>query len=286
MKPNRMMAESFSGFLFTNSFIKAPIMAFKPNNVQHYTLHKYRDPIVISLGCAFTYFGLRRQSRQDLLPLEEVFALKSSDINGFDRSAIDQNPAFLDRSKRRSDIYLGATMGMVSFLALNKSIRSEWKESLIMYLESTAISMSVYTWTSLVAKRKRPLAYMTNIDTLKRIDNQNANSFYSGHTSSAATASFFAAKTFVDHHPNLGSKKWLVYSAALIPPAIVGGLRIKAGKHFYSDVLMGTAMGALSGILVPQLHKRSESKISLTPSINGTALGFSFSYNIKKNNGY
>jgi membrane-associated phospholipid phosphatase len=32
-------------------------------------------------------------------------------------------------------------------------------------------------------------------------------------------------------------------------------LRHRAGKHFPSDILVGTAVGVLSGVLVPHFHK-------------------------------
>jgi membrane-associated phospholipid phosphatase len=44
-------------------------------------------------------------------------------------------------------------------------------------------------------------------------------------------------------------------SAALIP-AITGLCRYGAGKHFFTDILVGYAIGSAVGILVPQLHKR------------------------------
>ena len=65
------------------------------------------------------------------------------------------------------------------------------------------------------------------------------------------------AKVISDYHPELGRKKWLVFAAAIIPPAIVGWYRIRALKHFPTDVLLGYLVGAAVGILVPELHKQS-----------------------------
>ncbi len=94
---------------------------------------------------------------------------------------------------------------------------------------------------------------------------------------SAATSSFFIAKVFSDLHPELGNKKYWLFAAAMIPPAMVGRFRVKGGKHFYTDILIGTAMGAASGILTPQLHKVTRnSKMSFVPILHPELLGLKF----------
>ena len=47
-----------------------------------------------------------------------------------------------------------------------------------------------------------------------------------------------------------------VGAAALVPAAVAYN-RIEAGKHFLTDNLVGYAVGATMGILVPQLHKKA-----------------------------
>ena len=88
----------------------------------------------------------------------------------------------------------------------------------------------------------------------------STDSFFSGHTSTTAAASFFMAKVYTDLHPETEGKKWLFYVAALAPPAVVGYFRYKALKHFPTDVLTGIAVGAASGVLIPHLHKKKEGK--------------------------
>ena len=72
------------------------------------------------------------------------------------------------------------------------------------------------------------------------------------------------AKVLDDMHPELGRNRWWLYGAAAIPPAVVGYYRVQAGKHFPTDVLTGAALGAVTGILVPELHKRAPLKGRLT----------------------
>ena len=65
-----------------------------------------------------------------------------------------------------------------------------------------------------------------------------------------ATFSFFTAKVFSDTNPNSKLRPWVWSSAALLP-AVTGYLRVKGGKHFPTDVIVGYAVGAAIGILVP-----------------------------------
>jgi hypothetical protein len=62
----------------------------------------------------------------------------------------------------------------------------------------------------------------------------------------------------------------------------VGYLRLKAGKHFLSDNLLGYAVGASAGILVPHLHKKASTLgLQITPVSSpiegdGVALTYTF----------
>ncbi len=79
---------------------------------------------------------------------------------------------------------------------------------------------------------------------------------------------------------SLGNKKFWLYGAALIPPVTVGYLRIKAMRHFPTDVITGLAVGAAVGILVPHLHKtkkKPKSNYSFIPFVgdmNGLKIRF------------
>ena len=60
-------------------------------------------------------------------------------------------------------------------------------------------------------------------------------------------------KVFSDYHPE-SKLKWL-FSVLQVSLPVTGYLRYKAGEHFLSDILIGTAVGTLIGILVPRFHK-------------------------------
>jgi membrane-associated phospholipid phosphatase len=135
------------------------------------------------------------------------------------------------------------------------------------------MAAEVYSITSTLAlnskfsfKRSRPLTYNPAVSNELRTDKTSKLSFFSGHTAQTAGFSFFMAKVITDYHPKmpLGQKIGL-WSIAAALPAATGYFRVKGGKHFNSDVITGFAIGAAIGWLIPQLHKKKNSKISMTP---------------------
>ena len=87
------------------------------------------------------------------------------------------------------------------------------------------------------------------------VDSDRSFSFYSGHTGTTATATFGVASVIlIEFFPRRFGPAVIAYGTAGLTTATVGALRMGAGKHFLSDVLVGGAMGAGIGVLVPELH--------------------------------
>ena len=74
-------------------------------------------------------------------------------------------------------------------------------------------------------------------------------------------------KVYYDLHPE-ANNRFLFYTLAIIPSAYTGYLRYKGAKHFPTDILTGMAVGALTGILVPEFHKRNSTVKVLPVAIN------------------
>jgi membrane-associated phospholipid phosphatase len=107
--------------------------------------------------------------------------------------------------------------------------------------------------------RGRPYATNSKGDFKPFQFNSNFDSMPSMHTSSAfATASILSATT--DSTP----AKILYYAAA----TFVGFSRIYSDKHWASDVVLGAAIGELSGIVVMKYHS-SKRSVAVMPSFTG-----------------
>ena len=106
-------------------------------------------------------------------------------------------------------------------------------------------------------------------------------SYYSGHTSHTAAFTFFFAKVINDYHPEMSTGiKIGLWSFAAVVPAVTGYLRFEAGKHYPTDIMTGYALGALTGWLVPHLHKKElkVKNLSMTPLFHEGATGLSLLY--------
>jgi hypothetical protein len=55
---------------------------------------------------------------------------------------------------------------------------------------------------------------------------------------------------------------------AAVVPAFPGLMRVKAGKHFATDVMAGYAFGALLGYFIPHMHKAKLGSSPMTLSLH------------------
>ena len=221
----------------------------------------YKIEIPVTLGIfAINAMGLYVLNDKTPLSSNQIDLLGKKDIWFFDRNAIEQtyDATYHKNARATSDRLRNIYVFLPAILSLDKNIRKDIYSIVFLYLETQAISSSLFTYAGVTfIDRIRPFAYYPEVPLESKIESRGGvqNSFFSGHTSTAATASFFLAKVYIDYHPEIKRKKWLLYAGALIPPASVGYYRYKALRHFPSDILVGIIAGAAAGILVPELHK-------------------------------
>lgn len=246
-----------------------------------YHVNPYIDGAITLAGAATNYWGMVVLDRKAPLDSAEIASLDANHINRFDRSATRQDADYIYTAWKISDVGMGGSFMLPALLMLDKEIRQDWAPALLLFLETEAITGNLYSWGGTIHfDRIRPLVYHPDVSYEDKTFVRNKNSFYSGHTSTSAAASFFVAKVYCDYHPELGNKKFIFYGLALIPPAFTGYYRYKGMKHFPTDVLAGMAVGAATGILVPHLHKHRKNKnLTLVPVAGyytGMAMSFTF----------
>jgi hypothetical protein len=249
-----------------------------------YHVNYLTNSLVIAAGALTDVFAISRIKDKPSLTNDEILALNRNEINSIDRWALNQNPGNYKSYGRLSDIIEPPLFVILpALLGLDKKIRKEWKDLLFMYFEGHVITFTFYNYSWLgptFQNRFRPLTYYSSLPMAARTDGGNRNSFYSGHTASTAYTSFFITKVYCDYHPELGAKKYLLYTAALIPPMIMGYLRVRALAHFPSDDMVGLSLGALLGIVIPELHKINYKGITVGMSSSSESLGLALNWKI------
>jgi membrane-associated phospholipid phosphatase len=246
-----------------------------------YNVNPYIDGAITVAATATNYWGMVVLYRKAPLDSAEITSLDANDINRFDRSATQQDAAYMYTAWKISDVGMAGSFLLPGLLMLDREIRQDWAPVILLFLQTEAITGNLYSWGATIPiDRIRPLVYHPDVSYEDKTFVRNKNSFYSGHTSTSAAASFFTAKVYCDYHPELGNKKFILYGLALIPPAFTGYYRYKGMKHFPTDVLAGMAIGAATGILVPHLHKHRKNKnltlVPVTGRYTGMAMSLKF----------
>ncbi len=261
-----------TGLLIAGLFLPSGLLAQGDSAV--YRLSPWRDGSVIVGTGVLTYMCMQQTAQQTALDEQIVQTLSSASVTPIDRFALSLNLYERQETIDRSDMILGISLVAPALLGLDKRVREEWKPLMAMYIEAMLVNSSVQGWTAISTGRYRPIAYIPEAGLDLRTDRTNRNSFFSGHTSTVATSTFFMAKVMDDLHPELGGKRWWLYGAATVPTLLTGYYRVRAAKHFPSDVLVGAGFGALVGVLIPELHKRRlPGGLSVMPYANDEATG-------------
>jgi membrane-associated phospholipid phosphatase len=230
-------------------------------------------PVIAGLG-ALSGVGLYLSKQRSGLSDTELAALKKSDIPFFDRFSAGY---YSEHAQTTSDFLCYGTLVVApGLLVLKPAIRNRYGQVLALYVQTVLANEAIFTMAIGNVPRYRPYLYGPEGEGLRN-GRIATNSFFSGHTANTATATFFAAKVFHDFNPDSPAQPY-VWGAAALMPAAVAYFRIEAGKHFLSDNIVGYAVGATMGVVVPQLHKMAgRAGVSFVPMQGININGYSYS---------
>lgn len=203
----------------------------------------------IGLGSLITSFILHK--KKPVLTEEYIKTLDRININKFDKNAsYNWNP----RAAKLSDGFMYASIVAPLFLLGDNDVRMDMNHATVLYAETFILNTGLTALTKEIIKRKRPYVYNPDAPLDKKLERDATSSFFSGHTSTSASMMFLTARMYSDYNPD---SKWtpLVWASAVTIPLGTAILRNKAGKHYWTDVMIGYLVGSSVGLLVPVLHK-------------------------------
>jgi membrane-associated phospholipid phosphatase len=152
---------------------------------------------------------------------------------------------------RLSDSLIAVTIASPVAAGLGQGVSPRFLNAGVVYAQTLSANLLLTGLTKAIARRPRPYTY-------RYLDDSRANddwyvAFYSGHASTAFASAVAGSYLFAESAPNRASRV-AMWGAELTLASTTAMLRVRAGKHYYSDVLLGMLMGVGVGIGVPVLH--------------------------------
>jgi hypothetical protein len=155
-----------------------------------------------------------------------------------------------------SDVSLVSSITIPLAAELGSGDEVTFANTTLVYAEVLSVNMFANTVVKYGVQRPRPYASRSEPETLSYIRSEGRDaylSFYSGHASTAFAAAVSGSYMFAATHPDSSTRLWM-WGVEFALASATATLRVRAGKHYYSDVIVGAAAGSAIGIGVPLLE--------------------------------
>lgn len=207
-----------------------------------------REAVIGGVGLAFNGFALYQEHRNTQLTLP---VLDRSGIPGIDRIALDQ---WSMPAHRASNVLFGVAVAASLTTAIIAEKGTRPLVPIVIIAEAGLFSAGLTNTVKELVRRPRPYLHGDHAPPEVTRTNNDYTSFWSGHTANTAAITFTCAN-MVQRSDASSGVKTATWIGAAVAPAAMGYLRVRAGKHFPTDVLTGYAVGALVGWAVPYFHR-------------------------------
>lgn len=265
-----------AAFPLVLSFLLSLNFSFSQNTGEGpFELNPGKEAVIIGAGTAIGITALFVISNNDKLTEDGINSLNPESISDFDRIAIGP----YQQDVLGDALVYSSFLLPLTFLAYEDT-REDFGTLALMYGEVVLLNAGINGLVKGLTTRNRPYVYDVNSPAEEKYKTSARHAFYSGHTSFAASNSFFTARVFSEYLTN-STTKTLIWTAAALIPAVTGFSRVNTHNHFPTDVIVGYIVGAAIGYLIPELHKyENTNDESAAPAqfIHKPMLGFQISF--------
>ncbi len=213
-----------------------------------------RDYALVPVSLAIGIAG--QLAYRGMTPADTGALDKQKDLWAMDRWAAGYHSHLADLSSDLAIYPLVCLPGLVSAWELAQG-RQSWGGAIadaVVFTEAMSLSSGLDLWVRSLQVHPRPLVYDRKVPASERLSPEASGSFYSGHSNAAFLSAVYFAYSWTLRNPGSDKQGW-VWAGSLGAASIVAGLRIGAGKHYLSDVLVGAAAGSFFGFAFPWLHR-------------------------------
>jgi undecaprenyl-diphosphatase len=222
------------------------------------------DTALIGLAAGFGIVLEQINSTGEIQPQQIAPGFDHDQLIGIDRPVVSAEPSA--SAGRLSNIGLGVAIAYAAVDPVlsgyrEQSVRTGLVDAML-YAESASLTLALTGLVKLAVRRPRPGAYQEAEKNKDVIDYSNPNtdsslSFFSGHASMTATLGATATYLAFTRSPS-SWRPWVTLVAATGVTTFVSIQRVRAGKHFPTDVIAGSVAGAGIGIIVPHVHRTTD----------------------------
>ena len=245
------MYRMFPPLFLVVSLLCSALLPAQGLTVQPYDPSNTTNGILLGLGGALTTTSVLLDRRVSPLTEEDISILEINKIPGIDRYSTRHLSYASDEI---TDKLLLASFASPFFLLLDRPGRDNFDRMALIVFQGAMINSGLINLTKVLVRRPRPFNYNPDAPLDTKMKKSSRYSFFSGHSATAAYFSITTAALYNDLYPDSRATPYVWLGAALIPAAVSYG-RMKAGKHFFTDVLVGTAVGTIIALVVPTLHR-------------------------------
>ena len=266
--------------LFAFGAPNEPSLAQAPENVKskyHYDVSVRLD-VPLALGITLTsvlgvyrYYNMERISAEDLKPRSEFLP--------WDRPFVGHYNGWATTVSHYTGVLAVAPLALAGYSWFQGDADAhDFGAFTLMFVEAFALQNALNQIVRSSQLWPRPFVYAEHGE--GRIKAESAKgeaygSFYSGHASAAFTVAIFTGEWFSEIYPD-SKYKPLVWASSFALASGVAALRVVAGKHYPTDVVVGALVGTGVSLGVLKLHEICKNKISFWafPGYIGTIFHF------------
>jgi membrane-associated phospholipid phosphatase len=237
------------------------------------------DPIVAGhhvdrpVDAAVTIAAIGAGLGLSLLPIREDRELWHRELFGAADGAVHDN--FSRRAAIASDGLLAVSVAAPVIYLTGTTIDDADGDRMLIYSESLAVNFALFQGVKRLVQRPRPYLYSTSPEVARYANAQGDDahvSFYSGHAATSFCAATTGAYLVAASSASRGERA-AAWASGFAVAGATANLRVRAGKHFYSDVVVGAVVGIAIGYVVPALHADAGAYLPDTLDVIAAAAG-------------
>lgn len=268
----KMMVKSFFRALFAVlcalSFAFGSSGASPLENPHSTSSHHYevsvRLDVPLALGITLTsalgvyrYYSMERVDANDLKPRSEFLP--------WDRPFVGHYNGWATTLSHYTGVLAIAPLALAGFSWYKGDVDvHDFGAFTLMFVEAFALQNALNQIVRSSQLWPRPFVYAKHGEGRQKAESAKGEaygSFYSGHASAAFTVAIFTGEWFSEIYPN-SKYKPLVWVSSFALASGVAALRVVAGKHYPTDIVVGALMGTGVSLGVLKIHELCKNKIS------------------------